>query len=175
MKKPARVLILARTAVLIALLIAFQFATKALGQLVTGTCVNLILAVSVLTCGICSGAAVAVISPLFAFLFGIGPSMIHFVPAIALGNVIYIILIGFLSSVFVFKGGKIAAVVIAASAKFIVLFLLVTRFIIPILSISGPSTAILAAGFSWPQLITALVGGILAIFVAKAISIKAKC
>ena len=37
---------IARTAVCLALLIAIQFLTKSLGQLVTGSCVNLVLAIA---------------------------------------------------------------------------------------------------------------------------------
>ena len=39
---------IARTAVCLALLIAIQFLTKSLGQLVTGSCVNLVLAIAAL-------------------------------------------------------------------------------------------------------------------------------
>mgnify|MGYP007098824989 FL=1 len=40
------------TAVMIALLVALQWATKPLGQFVTGSCVNLVLGVSVLVGGL---------------------------------------------------------------------------------------------------------------------------
>ena len=42
---------IARTAVCLALLIAIQFLTKSLGQLVTGSCVNLVLAIAALIGG----------------------------------------------------------------------------------------------------------------------------
>ena len=59
---------IARTAVCLALLLAVQFFTKSLGQLVTGSCVNLVLAVAALigggmgrseTCGCVTGAYMA--------------------------------------------------------------------------------------------------------------------
>ena len=170
MKRTGKTTFLARTAIFIALLIAFQFATKALGQLVTGSCVNLILAVCALTCGIGSAAIVAVISPFFAFLLGIGPAMIQLVPAIAAGNAVYVLLIGLLSKAFKFKAGDITAVVISAVVKFAVLFLLVTKLILPLLGIPEAKAAVLSASFSWPQLVTALIGGILAVFVARGIN-----
>ena len=56
------------TAVMIALLVALQWATKPLGQFVTGSCVNLVLGVSVLVGGLWCGLTVALVSPFFAFL-----------------------------------------------------------------------------------------------------------
>ena len=61
---------LTETAVMTALLIVLQAVTKPAGQYVTGTCVNAVLAVSVLAAGLWSGIAVALLSPLFAFLLG---------------------------------------------------------------------------------------------------------
>ena len=66
-----RVRWIARTGVLLAVLIALQAATKPLGQLVTGSCVNAVLTLSVTLCGIGCGAVVALVSPLLAFLLGI--------------------------------------------------------------------------------------------------------
>lgn len=60
------------TAVMIALLVALQWATKPLGQFVTGSCVNLVLGVSALVGGLWCGLTVALVSPFFAFLLGIG-------------------------------------------------------------------------------------------------------
>ena len=45
-----------RTGVLLAVLIALQALTKPLGQLVTGSCVNAVLALSVTLCGIGCGS-----------------------------------------------------------------------------------------------------------------------
>ena len=54
------------TAVLLALLVTLQALTKPMGQLVTGSCVNAILAVAVLVAGLGSGVpkATAVFSTL---------------------------------------------------------------------------------------------------------------
>ena len=71
---------IARTAVCLALLIAIQFLTKSLGQLVTGSCVNLVLAIAALIGGVWSGVTVAVISPFCAYLLGIGPAFLPLVP-----------------------------------------------------------------------------------------------
>jgi len=79
--------------VMLALLVTLQAVTKSAGQYVTGSCVNLILAVTALTAGLGSGAAVAALSPFFAFLLGIGPQLLPIVPAIALGNLAYVVLL----------------------------------------------------------------------------------
>ena len=74
---------IAETAMLTALLLVLQFVTKPLGQLVTGSCVYAVLAVSASAAGPWSGLAVAIISPLFAFILGIGPQLFPLTPAIA--------------------------------------------------------------------------------------------
>ena len=73
------------TAVMLALLVALQALTKPLGQLVTGSCVNAVLAVSVLLAGLSSGIIVALASPVLAFLLGIAPQLVT-VPAIMVGR-----------------------------------------------------------------------------------------
>ena len=59
------------TAVMLALLVSLQALTKGFGQFVTGSCVNAVLAVTVLTAGLGSGIVVAVLSPVLAYLLGI--------------------------------------------------------------------------------------------------------
>ena len=94
---------IARTAVCLALLIAIQFLTKSLGQLVTGSCVNLVLAIAVLIGGVWSGVTVAVISPFCAYLLGIGPAFLPLVPCISLGNAVYAVLFALLVGRFLQK------------------------------------------------------------------------
>ena len=52
MKKTAWI---ARTAICLALLLCLQFATKSLGQFVTGSCVNLVIAMAALIGGLIGG------------------------------------------------------------------------------------------------------------------------
>ena len=68
-----KLLWITETAVMLALLIALQALTKPMGQLVTGSFVNAVLAVTVLVAGLSSGITVAVISPVLAYLLGIAP------------------------------------------------------------------------------------------------------
>ena len=92
MKKNA-VLAITRTAVMIAILVMIQFITKSFGQYVTGSLVNLVLAVAALTIGLWEGIIVAAVSPFFAFMFGIGPAFIQIVPFVALGNAVLVVVL----------------------------------------------------------------------------------
>ena len=155
---------IARTAILIALLVALQYVTRPLGQLVTGSCVNLILAVAAMLCGVWSGVIVAVVSPFFAYLLGISPQ-IWLAPAIACGNAVYVVVIALLSKKIEGVRGGAAGVAAAAVCKFVVLYLVVVRLFIPM----GNLPAKVAAQFSWPQLVTALIGGCLALAIVPAL------
>ena len=62
-----KVLWITETAVMLALLVTLQALTKPMGQLVTGSCVNAVLAISVLLVGMSSGITIALISPVCAY------------------------------------------------------------------------------------------------------------
>ena len=86
MNTASRILWITRTSVFIALLVILQVSTAPLGNiLITGSVVNLLLIVSVLSCGFSSGIAVSLLSPLLAKLIGIGP-LWSLIPFIILGN-----------------------------------------------------------------------------------------
>ena len=161
------------TALMLALLVSLQAITKPLGQLVTGSCVNTILAISCLVGGLGSGLTVALISPLLAFLLGIAPQILT-VPAIMAGNCIYVWMLHLLAD----KTGKapvkqVVAWVVAAAAKFSTLYILVAQLICGVLSESliasgvmkPPMVQALPVTFGVPQLITALIGGAVALLI----------
>ena len=161
------------TAVMLALLISLQAITKPMGQLVTGSCVNAILAVATLVAGLSSGLTIALISPVLAFLLGIAPQILT-VPAIMIGNSIYVVLLSALAD----KSGKnlvkqAIAWLVSAVAKFAALYAVVVWLICGILSESllasgvmkAPMLKALPATFSWPQLFTALIGGAVALLI----------
>lgn len=155
------------TAILLALLVTLQALTKPMGQFVTGSCVNAILAVAALIGGLSSGITVALISPVLAFLLGIAPQVLT-VPAIMVGNTVYVVLLSLLADP---SGKKLpqqaAAWIVAALAKFAALYLIVVKLICGVLAegllaagtLKQPMLQVLPATFSWPQLITALIGG----------------
>lgn len=148
------------TAILIALLVGLQFATKSLGQYVTGSCVNAVLAIAALVAGLSSGLTVAILSPFFAFLLGIGPQLLPIVPAISVGNAIFVLVLYLVTG----QGGisvarGIGAWLSAALAKSAVLYLLVVQVLCRILTLKDVQIALFTSMFSVNQLITALIGG----------------
>ena len=162
------------TAVMLALLVALQAVTKPLGQLVTGSFVNTVLAVTVLFAGLYSGITVAVISPVLAYLLGIAPQILT-VPAIMVGNTVYVVLLYFIAgknSRKIFR--QIAAWLVAAAAKFAALYAVVVWLICGVFAqkllasgmLKAPMLKALPATFSWPQLFTALIGGGVALLIA---------
>ena len=170
------------TAVLLALLISLQALTKPLGQLVTGSCVNGVLALGALISGLYSGIALALISPVCAFLLGIAPNFITVLP-IMLGNVCYVVLLRLIT-----RGShkplwrQAVALITAAGAKFALLYVLVVEVICgvaadallgqklgDIVVLAPPMLKMLPAMFAWPQLFTALIGGAVALFIAPAV------
>ena len=97
-----RVRWITRTGVMIALLVALQWATAGTqvfaGQYITGSAVNCVLAVATWIGGLYSGAVVALLSPFCAYLLGIGPKLLQIVPAISLGNLVFVILLHVLAA-----------------------------------------------------------------------------
>jgi uncharacterized membrane protein len=167
MEQKHRILRITRTAILIALLIVLQAATTPLGTpLLTGSIVNLLLIISVMTCGLPSGLCVAAVSPILAKLFGIGPIW-SLIPFIAVGNIVLVVLWHLIGSRSM--GGKtyipyLAALVAAAVAKFLVLYVGIVKIAIPLfLDLPKKQAAVISNMFSVPQLATALMGGVLAL------------
>lgn len=159
MKK--RILWITETAVMLALLIVLQWATKPLGQIVTGSCVNAVLAVAVLLGGLWCGLAVALVSPFCAFLLGIGPQLIAIIPAIALGNAVLVLVMHFVYGKSVWR--RVWAWLAAALGKFGVLYLVVVQLLCRVLPLKQPQIDTFTTMFSAPQLVTALIGGGLAL------------
>lgn len=160
-------------AIMLALLVTLQALTKPMGQLVTGSCVNAVLAIAALLGGMGCGVTVAFVSPVLAFLLGIAPQILT-VPAIMAGNTVYVVLLSLLAD----PAGKnmikqVIAWLAAAAAKFATLYGIVVGLICGIMSESllasgamkAPMLQALPATFSWPQLFTALTGGAVALLI----------
>lgn len=174
MKKPMskKVRWITETAVLLALLVVFQAVTRSLGQLVTGSCVNTVLAVAVMLAGMSSGITIALISPVLAYLLGIAPQLVT-VPAIMAGNTVFVVLLGLIARKGKNVGAQAAAWLLAAIAKFATLYILVVKIICGIAStpllesgmLKPPMLEKLPGMFAWPQLVTALIGGGIALLI----------
>ena len=165
------------TALMLALLVSLQAITKPLGQLVTGSCVNAILAVSALIGGLGCGLTVALISPVLAFLLGIAPMALT-VPAIMVGNSVYVLMLSLLAGKKDSHPVKlVVAWVAAAAAKFSTLYILVAELICGILAESliasgamkPPMVQALPVTFGLSQLVTALIGGAVALLIVPSL------
>ena len=168
------------TAVMLALLVTLQWVgsfvpEQMTKQLITGTMVNCVLAVTVLLAGLGSGITVSLISPVCAFVFGIAPNFITVLPIMA-GNCCYVVLL--YSIIGSFSWRQPVALASAAAVKFGVMYLLVVKVICGMASgallgkkigdivvLAPPMLKMLPTMFAWPQLVTALAGGIIALTV----------
>ena len=166
------------TAVMLALLVCLQWVgsfvpDQMTKQLITGTLVNCVLAVTVLMVGLSSGITVALISPICAFVFGIAPNFITVLP-IMLGNSVFVLLLHLLYGKPIWR--QAVALICAACVKFAVLYVLVVKVICGIAAqgllnqklgsivlLAPKMLDMLPVMFSVPQLFTALIGGTLAL------------
>jgi len=171
--KNKKLLVLAQTAVMLALLIGVQLATSPLkNQFITGTLVNLVLLISVFMIGLGGGLTVAAVSPVLAFFFGMGPQFIQIVPFIAVGNMIFVSIAGLVRKHVITKGVKETLItsgglVAASAAKVLFLWVGVVIIALPLIpGIPEKQIAMLSLMFSWPQIVTSLIGSALAIAVA---------
>ena len=171
------------TAAMLALLICLQWVgsfvpQQLTKQLITGTCVNAVLAVTVLLVGFSSGITVALISPVCAFVLGIAPNFITVLP-IMLGNVCFVVLLRLICGKTMRPIWKQPiALVCAATVKFALMYVLVVKVICGVASgallgkklgsvvlLAPPMLNLLPTMFAWPQLVTALAGGTVALLI----------
>ncbi|MGI6539062.1 MAG: ECF transporter S component [Caldicoprobacterales bacterium] len=154
-----------RTAILLALTVLFQslrvllsFLPANVSQYIIGSLVNLCLLVAAITVGIKGGLVISVAAPVIAFLQGFTPFPVLVVP-IALGNLVLVVIASLL-----YEKNTILAFAAAAVVKFITLYLGVVVIVLPFFLAGAPDKvkAVLSLQFSWPQLVTASIGGVLA-------------
>ena len=165
--KKSRASQITQTAIFMALLLVLQSVTKPLGQFVTGASVNFVLIASVTMVGLLPGIVVAALSPFFAYMLGIGPAFIQLIPMIAIGNIVLVLCWHFIMKKF---GEKTLSYCIAAAvgalAKFVTLYLGVVKLVIPFfMSLPEKQAAAISVMFGTTQLVTALLGGVVAIIV----------
>ena len=120
-----------------------------------------------LTGGLWSGVAVAVLSPFCAYALGIGPAFLQLVPCVALGNAVYAVLFALLVGKWLTAKPLAAwgSMVLAAVCKLAALYVVLVKLVAPMIVPAAKLTAVTAA-FTWPQLVTALIGGVLACLIA---------
>ena len=163
-----------RSAAAIALIIVVQFATARLGQqLLTGSLVNLILALMALLFGGSVAAVAAAVSPFVAYQLGI-TAQILVVPAIAVGNLIYVLVIALIVKLLKRKKPTetacgLIAVIAAAVCKFVIQYLLIVKWIAPAF-LPAKALPVMAVNFGVMQLFTACIGGVLACLICAVVA-----
>lgn len=164
-----------RSGMFLALAIAFQIIGRfapGLSQYVVGPGINAVLLMAAFACGTGWGIAIGVLTPITAWLVGqLAQALAPFIPFIIIGNVIFILFFGILKNYK--KWGIYVGWIVGAIGKFLFLYIAATR-LINVFSIQLPSkiVKVLAVSMGTPQLITALVGGFIAIIIIKTILIK---
>ena len=164
------------TGVLLALLLVLQWGTKPLGTIVTGSAVNFLLIAATLFTGTWSGIIIGVVSPFLALLLGIVPLPLYFVPVVALGNAVLVFTYGLLlkRGAAQATGRKIilwaVTILVASLIKFAVLYAGVNWLVMPLVTAAtGAAVKAPAAIFSTQQLLTAAIGGILALLIVPSV------
>ena len=168
-----RTLWVTRTAVFTALLLMGQFLTASFGnQYLTGSIVNLVLIVSVMTCGLATGLTVAVLSPIFSVVIGIGAAFPPLIPFQIAGNISIVLIWFLLDRLSKPDSGKVRklfyyiAPAVGAVVKFFVLYIGVVLIAVPyIFGLPEAQSVAMSIIFSYPQLITAFTGGVVAIII----------
>lgn len=168
--KKVNVKSLTRTGILLALVIVVQligtFIPVPANSFVVGPLVNACILVATAALGIWGGVAISVIAPFSSLIFnhaGISLVLLPFAPIIAVGNIL-LALVFFMF----YKKNNIIAVGAGSVLKFAFLWSAIVLFL-KITNITGVVANTFSFLFSWPQLITAVVGGIVALLVVKAL------
>jgi hypothetical protein len=154
-----------RTSLLLALVVTVQMAGRLIpnSNFVVGPLVNACLLVSTALAGVWSGIIISVISPFASLINNHAPvaaALLPFAPFVAIGNAVYVL------SYYLFKKrSSVVGVGIGSILKFAFLYSSINIFL---QFFNFPKFAkVLSFLFGWPQLITALIGGIIALAVIK--------
>ena len=150
-----------RTAILTALTIGFQY--MGFPQMVTGPVVNMFLLMAVSLVNVFSGIVVGIITPIMGFQIGIlKASMAPMIPWVIAGNATYCILFAVILYLFKSRNNvltKTISAIPAAFAKFSILSLGVR-----VIATLPDAMAKMMQG---TQLVTALIGGVLAAILSE--------
>ena len=136
------------------------FAVK---QLITGSLVNCILLVFTACAGPVCAVIIGILSAILATIIGVGPQVIPIVPLIAIGNAV--IAIAYYLCNEKLHLSSVISMVIAAVCKCAFLWATVGPLLSALTSVPEKQANSLSIMFSWPQGLTALCGGIIAVII----------
>ncbi|WP_010249738.1 ECF transporter S component [Acetivibrio cellulolyticus] len=153
---------LTRTAMLLALTIVFQFLGRLFplggnSNFIVGPLVNACLIISASLVGIYAGAVISILSPFGAILTG-ALLPLPLALFVALGNFSLVLIF------YIFRKKEIIGIISGAIVKFAIIYGSLL-YVIPFFKLLPATQALklASANFGWLQLVTALVGGIIAI------------
>ncbi|MGV8981391.1 ECF transporter S component [Clostridium sp.] len=157
---------LVKASLFLALAIVFQVIGKTTGQIsqfFVGPAVNTILILTAAICGGFYGVLVGCLTPILAWLTGqLAGALAPFIPFIIIGNILFVLSFVILNNRG--KYGKYLGVIIGAFIKYLFLSISASK-LIPLFKLNIPAkianNLVIAMGI--PQLITALIGGALAL------------
>ena len=165
-----------RTALLLAIVTVFQMMRPLFlwdptaAQIIVGSLVNLVLFVAAATVGWRGSIVVAVLTPFIAWLQSQIPHPL-LIPFVALGNLALVLVFELVERQSNKTARMLAGMGAAAVVKFIVLYLAVVQLFVPMilpgLGLKGQIANVLSLSFSWTQLVTAAIGGVVAFPVIK--------
>jgi hypothetical protein len=174
-----RVSWIAQAALLLAILLVVQLvaftipkSVPIVSQLFTGTLVNLVLIVGSATVGLAGTAVAAFLSPMLAFVLG-QMKFVHMILPVGIGNLLIVVITWmFFRRRDALKQPVIMdslGILLGAIVKWLFLWVFTVLIIVPMFFLETPAANALSTMFSWPQLITALLGGVIAVLVLPAI------
>lgn len=141
------------------------FSGVQLSQFVIGTFVNAILLIMCIEAGVKTSIYVGILSAFFATLIGIGPIFPIITPFIAVSNVIYIVVFYWMY----LRQSVWLSSIPAAIMKTAFLWITIPIVLTWIPEMKAPQAQVLTLMFSWPQLVTGILGGLVASSVASRI------
>lgn len=181
MKNNKTLQLIVRTALLLAIAVLFQnlrllIGTGLASTIIIGSLVNLTLFVAAGTVGWYGGTAVALLTPVVAFFQG-HLALPVLIPFVAAGNIVLVVVFALVERGANTRGRLWTGVVSASVVKTIVLYCLIVLLFVGVMlpGMGLPAektkamTAALSLSFSWPQLVTALIGGAVSVPVLRAL------
>lgn len=157
-----------RTAILLALALLFQMMRlfipgipQQASQYLIGTLVNTCLYIAAMNVGFWSGLAISILTPVIAAIQGFLPFPI-LVPFVAIGNALLVVLQVLITKRLKKQWGYFIAAACASTAKFVFLLLTVSAGAAGFLGIPAAAASVISLDFSYPQIITAVLGAIVA-------------
>ncbi|MCX7695649.1 MAG: ECF transporter S component [Caloramator sp.] len=158
------------SSLLLAIGIVFQIIGRnipQINQFLVGPIINSILILTAFICGRWWGVGVGTLTPLLAWFVGqLATPLAPFIPFIILGNLLFVLVFSLFMEGDLLR--RATGIVLGALAKFAFLTFASTKLIKLVGFNFPPKIAkVLATSMSFPQLITALLGGALALVVIE--------